>query len=104
MKKYIISIIAGLLFAVCASAATYTQVAPCRILDTRINAIYPAVFPTPLQAGTTYGYNVLSFGCIPTTNGDPHAVAIAANVTIINATAPGLLVVWADGLPMPNTS
>jgi len=104
MKKYIISIIACLLFAVCANAATYTPIAPCRILDTRVNAIPPAVFATPLDAGTTYGYNYLSFGCIPTPNGDPHATAIAANITVINASAPGFLVLWPDLTPMPGTS
>lgn len=105
IKKIILSF---LLICLCLSAnsyaSSYTPVTPCRILDTRINAIPPASLPTPLQAGVTYGYNYLNFGCVPTLNGDPHAVAIAANVTVVNPTGGGYLVLWPDLLAMPDTS
>lgn len=87
-----------------AAGLSYYAVAPCRLFDSRINAFPPAVFPSPLQAGVTYGYNYLNLDCVPTPNGDPHAQAIAVNVTAVNATAGGYLVLWADGLPMPGTS
>ena len=80
------------------SAATrFNVVTPCRVLDTR-NASGPLGGPS-IGAGATR-----SFGASGSCNVPAGAVAISANVTVVNPAAAGDLVAYPNGLPSPPTA
>jgi uncharacterized repeat protein (TIGR01451 family) len=72
-------------------ALGFHTVAPCRVVDTRTG--------TPLSFGVARTFDVAGTCGIPAT-----ARAVAANLTVVDATAPGTLVVWEAGSPTPGTS
>lgn len=75
--------------------ANFYTVTPCRLADTRSGAAYP------IKGGQRRRFFVTGDICgIPAT-----AVAIAANVTVVEALAPGHLVIWrGDWLHPPAVS
>ena len=72
----------------------FNAVTPCRVLDTR-NASGPLGGPS-IGAGATR-----SFGASGSCNVPAGAVAISANVTVVNPAAAGDLVAYPNGLPSP---
>jgi hypothetical protein len=84
------------------SAGGFTPVNPVRVCDTRVNATDPATY-----AGDTLGPGAsLTIG-IMNANGDnvpANATAVVVNVTVIHPTSYGYLVVWPNGVVMPDTS
>jgi len=71
-------------------ALVYHTVPPCRVFDTRSG--------TPLLSGAVRTFTVADSCGIP-----PEAEAVAANLTVINPTAPGFVTAWAAGAPAPTT-
>jgi hypothetical protein len=70
---------------------------PCRIADTR-KAPGPLGGPA-LVAGSTRNFPVSGVCGIPSS-----AKAVAINLTVVNPTGPGYLVVFPAGAPLPLTS
>jgi hypothetical protein len=75
----------------------YHTLTPCRLLDTREAA--PGSSPRPLAAGVARTTRASGACGVPTT-----ARALALNVTVTGATAPGHLRVFAGGLQPPSAS
>jgi ELWxxDGT repeat protein len=69
----------------------FHTVTPCRVLDTRTSTPLASGVPRTVTVGGTCG--------IPAT-----AKAVAANLTVLGATAQGNLVVYPAGIPVPATS
>ncbi len=69
----------------------FHTVTPCRVLDTRSS--------TPLASGVARTVTLSGTCGIPAT-----AKAVAANLTVLGATAQGNLVVYPAGIPVPATS
>ncbi|MEA2560134.1 MAG: hypothetical protein QOH06_1638 [Acidobacteriota bacterium] len=69
----------------------FHTVTPCRLLDTRSS--------TPLASGVARTITLSGTCGIPAT-----AKAVAANLTVLGATAQGNLVVYPTGIPVPATS
>ncbi len=69
----------------------FHTVTPCRVLDTRSS--------TPLASGVARTITLSGTCGIPAT-----AKAVAANLTVLGATAQGNLVVYPAGIPVPSTS
>ncbi|MFP5287602.1 MAG: hypothetical protein ACLGI9_17830, partial [Thermoanaerobaculia bacterium] len=69
----------------------FHTVAPCRVVDTRDS--------TPLASGVARTVTVGGACGVPAT-----AKAVAANLTVVGATAQGYLVVYPAGVPTPATS
>jgi hypothetical protein len=81
------------------SAATkFNPVTPCRVLDTR-NAVGPLGGP-PIAAGGLRSFVATGVTC----NVPAGTVAISANVTVVNPTAAGDLLVYPNGLSSPPTA
>jgi hypothetical protein len=79
------------------AATTFNAVPPCRVLDTR-NAAGPL-------GGPSIGALVSrSFVATSTCNVPSGAVAISANVTVVNPASNGDLVAYPNGLAAPGTS
>ncbi len=77
----------------------YTAVVPCRLIDTRPDAQFN-VGPrtTPLGQGETDTFDARGAqGECPAASLPDDAVALALNVTALDATADGFLTFWADG-------
>ena len=80
------------------SAATgFNAITPCRVLDTRNAA-------GPLGAPALGALASRSFVATSTCNVPSGAVAISANVTVVNPAAAGDLVAYPNGLAAPGTS
>lgn len=75
------------------SSGDFFTLAPCRVLDTRLGS------NVPLSGETTYEVALAERCGVPAT-----ARAVSANITAIDATADGYLVVWPAQTSMPNTS
>jgi hypothetical protein len=75
----------------------YNTLVPCRLLDTRESL--PGSPPSPLTAGNALTITVVGSCGIP-----PTAQALALNVTVTGATAPGNLRVFAGGALPTSTS
>ena len=73
----------------------YNPLPPTRIIDTRPGAVGPA---GAILAGASYGYQITGKGNVPA-----GAVAITANLTVTNQTAPGFLFVGPTG-DIPSSS
>jgi Bacterial pre-peptidase C-terminal domain/Divergent InlB B-repeat domain len=73
------------------TAGSFYTVTPCRLLDTRGGS--------PLVSGSIYEIAIAGICGIPAT-----AKSISANLTVIDATAGGNLVVWPAQTSKPNTS
>jgi glucose/arabinose dehydrogenase len=78
-----------------ATPAKFVPITPERVLDTRNNIGSSA---GKLTAGGTLSVQI-GGGTVPTS-----AVAVAANITSTNSTAPGFLTVWPGRSPRPDTS
>jgi len=76
------------------TATTFNALAPCRILDTR-NPAAPLGGP-PIGAGGLRSFLVTGVCNVP-----PGAVAISANVTVVNPAATGDLIVYPNGIASP---
>jgi hypothetical protein len=72
----------------------FFTVLPCRLLDTRLPAQGPA-----LTAGVLRTLQTAGLCGIPSS-----AQAISANATVVNASAPGYLSLFATGTPLPPTN
>ncbi|HSD66311.1 MAG TPA: PQQ-dependent sugar dehydrogenase [Vicinamibacteria bacterium] len=75
----------------------FHTLAPCRVLDTRLAA--GALGGPALAAGVERAFDVRGACGIP-----PGARAVAVNLTVTGASAPGNLRLWATGEPPPGTS
>jgi hypothetical protein len=76
--------------------ADFYTVAPCRLLDSRVQA------PGALGAGETRA--ITAVGTVGSCHIPADAVALALNVTVTQATAPGNLRLYASAQPRPPTS
>lgn len=79
------------------TATTFNAVTPCRVLDTR-NATGPLGGP-PIGAGGLRSFTVTGVCNMPA-----GAVAISANVAVVNPAATGNLLVYPNGLSSPPTA
>jgi hypothetical protein len=79
------------------AATTFNAVTPCRVLDTR-NAVGPLGGPSIGAGGSR------SFVATGNCNVPAGAVAISANVTVVNPAAAGDLIVYPNGLSSPPTA
>lgn len=79
-------------------SATYTPVAPERLLDTREGVGAAA---GQLQAGTTLALQITGAGA---TSIPSNATAVAINVTVTDPAADGYLTIWPCGSPQPLAS
>ncbi len=77
----------------CTTALGFHTLDPCRVVDTR-SADSP-----PLSASRSRRFPLAGRCGVPV-----DARAVAANVTVLNASTPGSLSVFAEGLPSPPTS
>ncbi len=77
--------------------AGFYTLTPCRLADTR-DAVGPFGGPA-LQAGATRSFVMVGSCGIPTV-----ADAIAVNITVTQPTAPGHVIIYPLGVPLPTTS
>jgi hypothetical protein len=70
---------------------SFYTITPCRVADTRTT--------TPLTSGVSRTISVAGACGIPA-----GAKAVAANVTVLDASGTGYLVAWPSGTPLPGTS
>jgi hypothetical protein len=81
-----------LVIATAPAGLSFNTVVPCRVLDTRLTASLPA--------GSTSTFALTGGTCgIPAT-----AKAVALNITVVNARAPGFIVVFPADQPSPSAS
>lgn len=84
------------------SGSYFVPVTPTRVVDTRINEGGSTVAATG-----TENFQVAGIGSVPaegTGTSVTGAVAVAANVTVVNTQANGYLTVWPSGETMPTAS
>src|ERR1700758_3061324 len=89
----------GLLTAVAEAAGPYQffSVPPCRIADTR-NAVGPTGGPS-LAAGSPRNFPITGICNVPST-----AKAAVLNVTLVNPSKDGFLLIWPYNTSMPTVS
>jgi hypothetical protein len=83
-------------------AIPFVAVIPCRIVDTRAAAGFPAGYGPPnLSPGVPRNFDLNSGPCpgLPTNVG-----AYSLNVTVVNPSGPGHLVIYPQGFPQPTVS
>jgi hypothetical protein len=74
------------------TSPTYTPITPIRLFDTRVSK-------TPVRANSSIAVQARGVDNIPS-----NAIAVALNVTAVNATAPTYVTVWPDGPNRPVAS
>jgi hypothetical protein len=80
----------------------FVGVTPCRIVDTRVGFGFTGPYgPPSLVAGPTRTFDLNSGPCL----GLPAGLdAYSLNVTVVNTSAPGHLLIWPTGGAQPNVS
>jgi hypothetical protein len=80
----------------------FVGVTPCRIVDTRLGFGFTGPYgPPSLVAGPSRTFDLNSGPCPGLPNG---LDAYSLNVTVVNTSAPGHLVIWPTGGAQPNVS